>query len=179
MASRICLRAVVLPCLAQSRPVTVKYSIPIQLQESWRARRIFATTPRHRKDDARARTVQQEEEQKQQQPSEEKVPESVAKDDKPAKLPTMNDPLLAERTVSNKEQRKADWAIIRDMAHYLWPKNDFNTRFRVGLSVGLLVGAKVGKNQLYPHSNAPLIDYVGPECASPILLQNHCRFHER
>jgi hypothetical protein len=40
-------------------------------------------------------------------------------------------------------QRQADWAIIRDMAHYLWPKNDFSTRFRVGLSVGLLVGAKV------------------------------------
>ena len=56
------------------------------------------------------------------------------------------DPLLAEQTVSNKEQRKADWAIIKDMAHYLWPKDDFGTRFRVGLSVALLVGAKVIDN---------------------------------
>ncbi|KAK4613445.1 Iron-sulfur clusters transporter atm1, mitochondrial [Fulvia fulva] len=202
LASRVCLRAALRPCLAQSKATRVRTSIPIQFQASWRTRRIFATTPRHRKDEARARTIQQEEEQKQQQPSEEKqkqqqpseekqkqqqpseekqkqqqpseekqkqqqpseekqkqqqpseekqkqqqpseekVPESVAKDDKPAKPPTQNDPLLAEQTVSNKEQRKADWAIIKDMAHYLWPKNDFNTRFRVGLSVGLLVGAK-------------------------------------
>jgi ABC transporter ATM len=54
------------------------------------------------------------------------------------------DPLLAEQTMSNKEQRKADWAIIKDMSKYLWPKDDFGTKFRVGASVGLLIGAKVG-----------------------------------
>lgn len=62
----------------------------------------------------------------------------------PAKQPS----LLAEQTVSNQEQRKADWAIIKDMAHYLWPKDDFGTRFRVGLSIALLVGAKVAINHL-------------------------------
>lgn len=179
LASRVCLRAAVRPCLAYTKPVTVRTSIPIQLQESWRARRIFATTPRHRKDEARARTVQQEEEQKQQQPAEEKIAESVAKDDKPAKPPTKTDPLLSEQTVSNKEQRKADWAIIKDMAHYLWPKNDFNTRFRVGLSVGLLVGAKVGTSCSHPHPSTLLIDYVGSECASSILLQDYRGLHER
>ena len=30
--------------------------------------------------------------------------------------------LLSEQTVSNKEQRKADWAIMKEMAVYLWPK---------------------------------------------------------
>ncbi|KAL8705540.1 MAG: hypothetical protein Q9201_001357 [Fulgogasparrea decipioides] len=30
--------------------------------------------------------------------------------------------LLSEQSVSNKEQRKADWAIIKEMAHHLWPK---------------------------------------------------------
>jgi ABC transporter ATM len=30
--------------------------------------------------------------------------------------------LLSESTVANKEQRKADWAIMREMAKYLWPK---------------------------------------------------------
>ncbi|KAJ4303665.1 Iron-sulfur clusters transporter atm1, mitochondrial [Kalmusia sp. IMI 367209] len=58
---------------------------------------------------------------------------------KPAKPTT----LLAEQTVSNKEQRKADWAIIKEMSHYLWPKDNLGTRFRVGLSVALLVGAKL------------------------------------
>lgn len=57
----------------------------------------------------------------------------------PAKQPS----LLGEQTVSNQEQRKADWAIIKDMARYLWPKDDFGTRFRVSLSVALLIGAKV------------------------------------
>ncbi|MCJ1295264.1 Iron-sulfur clusters transporter atm1, mitochondrial [Xylographa carneopallida] len=32
------------------------------------------------------------------------------------------DALLAEQTVSNKEQRKADWAILKEMARYIWPK---------------------------------------------------------
>lgn len=30
--------------------------------------------------------------------------------------------LLSESTVGRKEQRKADWAIMREMAKYLWPK---------------------------------------------------------
>lgn len=51
--------------------------------------------------------------------------------------------LLAETGLSHKAQRKADWAIIKDMAHYLWPKDDLGTRFRVGLSIALLVSAKV------------------------------------
>lgn len=105
------------------------------------SRRVFASTPRHRKDDAQARTTQPE-------PEKSQVGAKVAKDAAnpvgPASATAKGGPLLAEQTVSNKEQRKADWAIIKDMAHYLWPKNDFSTRFRVGLSVGLLVGAKVG-----------------------------------
>lgn len=32
------------------------------------------------------------------------------------------DALLSEQTLSNKEQRKADWAIMKEMARYLWPK---------------------------------------------------------
>ena len=32
------------------------------------------------------------------------------------------DALLAEQTVSNKEQRRADWIIIKEMAKYIWPK---------------------------------------------------------
>jgi hypothetical protein len=43
----------------------------------------------------------------------------------PAKAPskpTQKDPLLSEQNLSNKEQRKADWAIMKEMAVYLWPK---------------------------------------------------------
>jgi ATP-binding cassette subfamily B (MDR/TAP) protein 7 len=60
------------------------------------------------------------------------------------KLPAAKtDPLLAEQNLTNKEQRKADWAIIKEMSRYLWPKDSVGTRFRVGLSVALLVGAKL------------------------------------
>ena len=41
------------------------------------------------------------------------------------------------------EQRKADWAILREMAKYLWPKDNFGFRLRVVLALGLLVAAKL------------------------------------
>jgi len=31
-------------------------------------------------------------------------------------------PLLGESTVTSAEQRKADWAIMKEMTKYLWPK---------------------------------------------------------
>lgn len=40
--------------------------------------------------------------------------------------------LLGESTQANKEQRKADWAIMREMAKYLWPKVMFH-----GISAGV------------------------------------------
>ena len=33
-----------------------------------------------------------------------------------------NDALLAGQTISIKEQRKADWTIMKEMSRYLWPK---------------------------------------------------------
>ena len=69
------------------------------------------------------------------------------------------DTLLAEQTVSNKEQRKADWAILKEMSRYLWPKvrslgikiltlltttkDDLGTKVRVSTALALLVGSKV------------------------------------
>ncbi|KAL9129743.1 MAG: hypothetical protein Q9217_001901 [Psora testacea] len=52
------------------------------------------------------------------------------------------DMLLAEQTVSNKQQRKVDWAIIKEMSTYLWPKKDIRARVRVATALGLLVGSK-------------------------------------
>lgn len=139
LASRLCSRAATRPSIAAQ-----VYAVRPQLHGpiSRHAQRVFVTTPRHRKDAQRIQTVQQEAVQ-QKHPAEESVKPENTKTAKPAEPASKNDPLLAEQTVSNKEQRKADWAIIKDMAHYLWPKDDFGTRFRVGLSVGLLIGAKV------------------------------------
>lgn len=129
------------------------------------AARAFTTSPWRRKDDAAARTVQRE--TKVEAPESLK-PESIQKEKPvgPAKQPS----LLAEQTVTNKEQRKADWAIVKDMAHYLWPKNDFGTRFRVGLSVALLVGAKVATLPFLITILSSVDSIVGPQCASSFLL---------
>ncbi|KAJ5174342.1 Iron-sulfur clusters transporter atm1 [Penicillium canariense] len=51
--------------------------------------------------------------------------------------------LLSESSIASKEQRKADWAIMREMAKYLWPKDDWGTKLRVGTALSLLIGAKI------------------------------------
>jgi ATP-binding cassette subfamily B (MDR/TAP) protein 7 len=109
-----------------------------------------------------------------------KTAKDAANPTEPASATAKGGPLLAEQTVSNKEQRKADWAIIKDMAHYLWPKNDFSTRFRVGLSVGLLVGAKVGGCLVGRSLGKTHVDslHVGPQCPDSVLFQDYCRFDE-
>ena len=53
------------------------------------------------------------------------------------------DELLSEKVVSAQEQRKTDFAIMKEMSQYLWPKGDLATKFRVGSAVALLVGAKI------------------------------------
>ncbi|MCJ1279530.1 Iron-sulfur clusters transporter atm1, mitochondrial [Puttea exsequens] len=62
---------------------------------------------------------------------------------KVANEPPRTDALLSEQTVSNKEQRKADWAIMKEMSRYLWPKDDLGARARVVTALGLLIGSKV------------------------------------
>ncbi|KAI0544171.1 P-loop containing nucleoside triphosphate hydrolase protein [Xylaria curta] len=63
-------------------------------------------------------------------------------DKKPARA--QKDPLAVDDK-SVQEQRKADWAIMKQMAHYLWPKGkgSMDTKLRVSIAVTLLVGAKI------------------------------------
>jgi ATP-binding cassette, subfamily B (MDR/TAP), member 7 len=106
--------------------------------------RVFTSTGRFCENERKQTTIQSHD-----------LREPIAADDRPAKIPetakkaapaftttSRKDPLaLDDKT--NKEQRKADWAIMKEMAKYLWPKDSLGTRFRVGLSLGLLIGAKV------------------------------------
>lgn len=54
-----------------------------------------------------------------------------------------NDNVLAEKVTTNAEQRKADFAIMKEMMQYLWPKGEFGTKLRVSSALGLLVAAKI------------------------------------
>ncbi|KAL1637342.1 Iron-sulfur clusters transporter atm1, mitochondrial [Diplodia intermedia] len=85
--------------------------------------RVFATSPRHRKDDPRINTPEVNGAKKVEGAQTVLKPEAAQK--APPAAPgsgVKNDPLLAEQTTSNKEQRKADWAIMKEMSRYLWPK---------------------------------------------------------
>ena len=131
-------------------PPSFAFSRVTSCQKSIRSTaRVFTTSQWRAKDDARARTVQHTTKV---EAADTVKPASVQKEKAvgPSKQPS----LLAEQTVSNKEQRKADWAIIKDMARYLWPRDDLGTRFRVGLSVALLVGAKVATFSHHPDHSA-------------------------
>ena len=104
----------------------------------WSTRRVFAEISRHRKDAQRIPTPQSTTSTPLPPPEPQQgvKPESVQKP-KPA-VPGKQDVLLAEKTVSTAEQRKADWAILKEMTKYLWPKNNLGTKVRVGISLGLL-----------------------------------------
>ncbi|KAH9063606.1 P-loop containing nucleoside triphosphate hydrolase protein [Lactarius vividus] len=52
-------------------------------------------------------------------------------------------PASPKTAISNAEQRRRDWAIVRRLAVHIWPKNDWGTRGRVVLGVGLLVSGKL------------------------------------
>ena len=134
------------------------------------------STPRQRQEEARIQALSRKPAGK---PEDVELikPENMQKP--PGAEPAGQDALLVEQTVSNKEQRKADWAIIKEMSKYLWPKDNFGTRFRVGASVGLLIGAKVlHRSKMRSVLGSVLRLYVGPQCASAILLQKYSRFHE-
>lgn len=51
--------------------------------------------------------------------------------------------LSATQNVSNKEQRHVDFAIMKEMVRYLWPKGELGTKVRVATALSLLVGAKI------------------------------------
>jgi ATP-binding cassette subfamily B (MDR/TAP) protein 7 len=113
------------------------------------SKRIFTSTSNFRKDEIKQSKIATELAH-QSRPAEEsigKTPETARR--APPAVPeivkpkaTRKDPLALEDK-THKEQRKADWAILKEMAQYLWPKDSYGTKVRVSLAVVLLVGAKV------------------------------------
>ncbi|KAI9507867.1 P-loop containing nucleoside triphosphate hydrolase protein [Russula earlei] len=70
----------------------------------------------------------------------------LAQDSKVSLQPTATGdrpPAAPNVTITNAEQRRRDWAIVRRLAVHIWPKGDWATRGRVVLGVGLLIGGKL------------------------------------
>ena len=117
---------VCLPCRQPLRPVYARSESPRSLFQqrplSLPLRHLTFTNHVRQNDSSRQQNVQGELHQRAEQ-SESIKPESFQKPNKPKLVEApKTDALLAEQTVSNKEQRKADWAIIKEMAKYIWPK---------------------------------------------------------
>lgn len=51
----------------------------------------------------------------------------------------------AELEITEKEQSRRDWEIIKKLIPNIWPKDDWGTKTRVLVAVGLLVGGKVSQ----------------------------------
>jgi hypothetical protein len=123
MLSRSILRSTQLPRCVQQTPSPLLLSAVTSYRKLQSPiYRTFATTPRHRKDAARIPQPQSTLGPKA-EALESVKPESI-QPPTPATAAgaSKQDILLAERTVSNAEQRKADWAILKEMTRYLWPK---------------------------------------------------------
>lgn len=75
---------------------------------------------------------------------------------------------LAEVEKTTSEQRKADWAIMKEMSQYLWPaagKGSLDTKMRVSLAVSLLIGAKILNVQV-PFYFKSIVDAMNLDAAS-------------
>ncbi|KAL2752041.1 hypothetical protein ACRALDRAFT_1078147 [Sodiomyces alcalophilus JCM 7366] len=75
-------------------------------------------------------------------PDETKKPGHASRGPHPSPKKPSVDPLATIQKTAQ-EQRKADWAIMKEMSRYLWPKDNLNAKLRVGLALSLLVGGKV------------------------------------
>ncbi|BGP40527.1 Iron-sulfur clusters transporter atm1, mitochondrial [Rhodotorula kratochvilovae] len=67
-----------------------------------------------------------------------------------------------EETISDKEQSRRDWDIIKKLLPNVWPKNDWGTKTRVLLALGLLVGGKLLNVQV-PFFFKSIIDTLNVE----------------
>lgn len=52
-------------------------------------------------------------------------------------------PTVGGSTVDVNKRNATDWAIIRQLMKYIWPKNDIGVKSRVVIALGLLLGGKV------------------------------------
>ena len=97
----------------------------------------------------------------------------------PQPTPAKESPSTPPKAViSNAEQRRRDWAIVRRLAIHIWPKDDWATRGRVVLGVGLLVGGKVrslDQSTPVPSGECYSTSLAATKRAGPLIFQGSNR----
>ena len=80
-------------------------------------------------------------------------------------------PSAGDGHISIAQQRRNDWEIVKKLSGNLWPKDDWATRSRVLVGLGLLVAGKVSIVVISVHS--VLTSVPGLKRTSPLVVQEH------
>lgn len=96
--------------------------------------------------------------------------------------PAAKPPAKADEVVhiSLAQQRKNDWNIIKRLSGNLWPKDDWSTRGRVVVGMGLLVAGKVRLSRPVQRAIRGLLIILpkAVECSSTAGIQADHRYTE-
>ncbi|KAE8226628.1 hypothetical protein CF319_g781 [Tilletia indica] len=84
-----------------------------------------------------------------------------------------DDPLNLNQTSNktDKEQREADWSIVKNLFVYIWPKNDRGIKIRVVLALALLIGGKLLNVQV-PFFFKAIVDRLNETVQAPVDVTN-------
>ncbi|CAD6906430.1 unnamed protein product [Tilletia laevis] len=84
-----------------------------------------------------------------------------------------DDPLNLNQTSNktDKEQREADWSIVKNLFVYIWPKNDRGIKIRVVLALALLIGGKLLNVQV-PFFFKAIVDKFNEAVQLPVDVTN-------
>lgn len=151
LANMLLAKALRSPCVRQARRPQGLYNAAFTSHQSKVGShpshpRVLTTTHGLRADQKASETIGQQS----------KIPNAASHTTKQSDAPTdakliagtkstsKKDNILSTSTATNKEQRKADWAIMKEMAKYLWPKvwSCSNCSKAVWLSLCRVIGAQ-------------------------------------
>ena len=99
-------------------------------------------------------------------PASQTAAKSTAKSDPPRPATLSAD----ETHISISQQRKNDWRIVKQLSGNLWPKDDWSTRARVVVGMGLLVAGKV--SFIFPETSLVLKLGQVLNVQVPLLFKN-------
>lgn len=112
----------------------------------------------------------------------------VASESSPPPPPTTTTS-KSKLAITNAEQRRRDWSIVRRLVVHIWPKDDWGTRGRVVLGVGLLICGKVRRSsspqRIFVTHSPPFLFarlslnmylfFAAAECPGPSIFQRSYR----
>ncbi|PWN93819.1 putative ATP-binding cassette transporter protein, mitochondrial [Acaromyces ingoldii] len=109
----------------------------------------------------------------QQQQQQAQPPAETKQQQTPEKKLDGDDPLNLNKAPNTtvKEQRQADWTIVKKLIGHIWPAGDTGTKTRVLLALGLLIGGKLLNVQV-PFFFKAIVDSLNDAVNAPLDMSN-------